>query len=76
MGISPFQLLVVLLIVVLIFGGKRLRTLGSDLGSAIKGFKNEMKSDEDTSQTQQRVGHEKTVESVIDAEVSSKDKIV
>lgn len=45
MGISPFQLLVVLLIVVLIFGGKRLRNLGSDLGSAIKGFKKEMEED-------------------------------
>lgn len=45
MGISPFQLLVVLIIVVLIFGGKRLRTLGSDLGSAIKGFKKEMEED-------------------------------
>ena len=54
MGISPIQLLIVLVIVVLIFGGKRLRTLGSDLGSAIKGFKNEMKSEEETSQPQRR----------------------
>lgn len=75
MGISPFQLLIVLLIVVLIFGGKRLRTLGSDLGSAIKGFKNEMKSDDDASQ-QHRVGHEKSADNVIEAEVSSKDKVV
>lgn len=41
-GISPFQLIIILLIVLLLFGGKRLRTLGSDLGSAIKGFRKSM----------------------------------
>lgn len=73
MGISPIQLLIVLIIVVLIFGGKRLRTLGSDLGSAIKGFKNEMKSEESTAQAQNRVGHEQGQQTVIEGEVS-KDK--
>lgn len=38
-GISIWQLLIVLVIVVMIFGTKRLRNLGSDLGSAVKGFK-------------------------------------
>lgn len=76
MGISPIQLLIVLVIVVLIFGGKRLRTLGSDLGSAIKGFKNEMKSEEETSQSQQRVSYEQRDDGVIDGEVTSKDKTV
>ena len=38
-NIGPFQLLIVLAIVVAIFGTKRLRTLGSDLGSAVKGFR-------------------------------------
>ena len=37
-NIGPFQLLIVLAIVLAIFGTKRLRTLGSDLGSAVKGF--------------------------------------
>ncbi|EGN75403.1 twin arginine-targeting protein translocase, TatA/E family [Idiomarina sp. A28L] len=41
-GVSIWQMLIVLAIVVLLFGGKRLRSLGSDLGSAIKGFKKEM----------------------------------
>lgn len=45
-GISPFQLLIVLLIVLVLFGGKRLRGLGGDLGSAIKGFKSAMKEGE------------------------------
>lgn len=39
---SPVQLLVLLAIVLLLFGGKRLRNLGSDLGNAIKGFKSSM----------------------------------
>lgn len=38
-GISAWQLLILLLIVVLVFGTKRLRNIGSDLGSAIKGFR-------------------------------------
>nr|MDQ2696777.1 twin-arginine translocase TatA/TatE family subunit [Pseudomonadota bacterium] len=36
MGISIWQLLIVLLIVLLLFGAKRLRTIGTDLGAAIK----------------------------------------
>ena len=39
---SPVQLLILLAIVILLFGGKRLRNLGGDLGSAIKGFKSSM----------------------------------
>lgn len=45
-GISIWQLLIVLAIVVMLFGTKRLRTLGGDLGSMIKGFKNSMNSEE------------------------------
>lgn len=45
-GISVWQLLIVVLIVVLLFGTKKLRGLGGDLGSAVKGFKNAMSDDE------------------------------
>lgn len=45
-GISIWQLLIVLAIVIMLFGTKRLRTLGGDLGSMIKGFKNSMSSEE------------------------------
>lgn len=38
-GISITQLLIIAVIVVLLFGTKKLRTLGSDLGASIKGFK-------------------------------------
>jgi sec-independent protein translocase protein TatA len=41
-GISIWQLAIVLVIVVLIFGTKRLKSIGSDLGGAMKGFKSAM----------------------------------
>jgi sec-independent protein translocase protein TatA len=47
-GISVWQLLIILAIVVMLFGTKRLRTMGGDLGSAIKGFKKSMSDDEST----------------------------
>lgn len=46
-GISIWQLLIVLVIVIAIFGTKRLRTLGSDLGSAVKGFRSAMNEAEE-----------------------------
>ncbi|MGL5408216.1 MAG: Sec-independent protein translocase subunit TatA [Shewanella sp.] len=46
-GISIWQLLIIALIVVLLFGTKKLRSLGGDLGGAVKGFKNAMSSEED-----------------------------
>jgi sec-independent protein translocase protein TatA len=46
-GISIWQLAIVLLIVVLIFGTKRLKSIGSDLGGAVKGFKKAIDTDQD-----------------------------
>ena len=43
---GPFELIIILAIVILIFGGKRLKNLGSDLGGAIKGFKSSVKDAE------------------------------
>ena len=39
MGISIWQLLIILVIVILLFGTKRLKNIGSDIGGALKGFK-------------------------------------
>ena len=47
-GISIWQLLIVAVIVVLLFGTKKLRNLGGDLGSAVKGFKNAIGDDKDS----------------------------
>lgn len=44
-GISIWQLLIILLIVIMLFGTKRLRGLGSDLGEAIKGFRSSVSGD-------------------------------
>ena len=52
-GISIWQLLILLLVVVLVFGTKRLRNMGSDLGAAVRGFRKGM--DEDKEQTSERL---------------------
>lgn len=49
-GISIWQLLIIFAIIVLIFGTKKLRNLGGDLGDAVKGFKKAV-SDEDKTQS-------------------------
>jgi sec-independent protein translocase protein TatA len=41
-GIGIWQLLILLVIIMMVFGTKKLRNLGTDLGGAIKGFKNAM----------------------------------
>ena len=45
MSFGPLEIGLILVIVLLIFGGKKLKTLGSDLGQAIKGFRSTMGSD-------------------------------
>lgn len=44
-GISIWQLLIVLLIIVMVFGTKKLRNMGSDLGAAVKGFRKGMEDE-------------------------------
>jgi len=69
MGIGWAQLLIVLAIVVLIFGTKRLRNLGGDVGGAIKNFKSAMKegAEEETKKVEDKGGR------VIDAEATRKE---
>ena len=68
-GISIWQLAIVLLIVVLIFGTKRLKSIGSDLGGAIKGFKKAVDHDDDDTKAQRRIESEEQ-----DAEFPERDK--
>ena len=63
---GPFELIIILVIVILIFGGKRLKNIGSDLGGAIKGFKKSM-GDSDTEKNQSN-------EDVVESKVVEKDK--
>ncbi len=51
-SLSIWHWLIVLLVVVLIFGTKKLRNIGSDLGGAVKGFKEGMKEGDDTAKPQ------------------------
>jgi sec-independent protein translocase protein TatA len=46
-GISIWQLLIILIIVLLLFGTKRLRSIGADLGNAVRGFRNSLREDDD-----------------------------
>ena len=51
MGFGWQELLIILVIVALVFGTKKLRNIGSDLGGAVKGFKESVSSGEDTKET-------------------------
>jgi|TARA_B100000965_G_scaffold256019_1_gene215650 sec-independent protein translocase protein TatA len=46
-GISFWQILIILVVILILFGGKKIRTMGSDLGEGLKGFKKAIK-DEDS----------------------------
>ncbi len=65
MGLSVTHLLVVLAIVVVVFGTKRLRNIGADLGGAIKGFRSAMKEGEEGNPAEDKGG-------AIEGEVTSK----
>ncbi len=70
-GISPWSLLLILLIVLLLFGTKRLKNLGGDLGGAIKSFKKAMQEGEaEPAPKITKEGQEK----VIEGKVEEKDK--
>ena len=53
-GISIWQLLIILAIVLVLFGAKRLRNVGTDLGAAVKGFRGAMRDTEDDEQDDKR----------------------
>ena len=72
---SIMHWLVVLVIVLALFGTKKLRNVGSDLGAAVKGFKDGMKGDEAKSneQTLAQVSQNQTAKDSTTVDVSSKD---
>lgn len=55
-GISIWQLLIILVIVIMLFGTKRLRNIGSDLGAAVKGFKSSVKNEDDATEEEKANG--------------------
>jgi twin arginine-targeting protein translocase, TatA/E family len=73
-GISIWQLLIILAIVVMLFGTKRLRTLGSDLGSAIKGFKKSISDEEETKNETRSVEDKTAQDNVASAQKEKADQ--
>lgn len=59
-GISVTQLVILLVIVMLVFGTKRLRNIGSDLGSAVKGFRKGIEDEPEDSEPEKITTEEKT----------------
>ncbi len=78
MGISVWQLLIILAIVLVIFGAKKLRNLGGDLGGAIKNFRQSMKEEDDEASETGERGERKKISGdsgeIIEGEVVSKEK--
>ncbi|WP_456380374.1 Sec-independent protein translocase subunit TatA [Thiolapillus sp.] len=73
-GISIWQLLIVLVIVLLLFGTKRLRNMGSDLGTAFKGFKKAV-SDGEKEKDKDKIADVSKEETIIEGEATrEKDK--
>ena len=68
MGISMTQLLIVLVIVILVFGTKRLKNVGGDLGDAIKSFRGAMKEGDQDKTLTEKEGE------TLEGEVTHKEK--
>lgn len=73
-GIGPGSLILILIIVVLLFGTKRLRSMGSDLGGALKNFKKAVKEGEEEPTAQDSQEKIESKNSVIEGEATTKDK--
>lgn len=76
---SPMQLLIILVIVLIFFGGSRLRNLGGDLGGAIKGFKKAMgdsdkEKEKEKEQEKLAADQQKIIEGSVEKEKVSVDK--
>jgi sec-independent protein translocase protein TatA len=74
-GISPLSLLLILAIIILLFGTKKLRNIGGDLGGAIKSFKNSMSGggSEKEAAVKEKEKLDESGGRIIDAEVQSKE---
>lgn len=77
-GISIWQLLIVLLIIVVLFGTKKLRSIGGDLGGAVKGFRSAVRDGEAEAETTTKSNVDKIQQSdahrVIDSEAATQTK--
>ncbi|MEN9502839.1 MAG: twin-arginine translocase TatA/TatE family subunit [Pseudomonadota bacterium] len=78
MHFGPTQLILILVIVVLLFGTKKLRNIGGDLGEAFKNFKKAVKDGDDAAPSEQPTQSTQAAQPqgrVIDSEAKEKDKV-
>ena len=73
-GISIWQLVIIAVIVVLLFGTKKLRNLGSDLGSAVKGFKKSVSDEDNSSEKNDALADSSNAEAKVEADAKDKEK--
>ena len=74
-GISIWQLLIILAIIVLLFGTKKLRGIGGDLGNAVKGFKKAVSDDEAQPTEQLKDQTQQKTQEAQEAQEKPKDKV-
>lgn len=73
MGLSIWHLLLILVIVMVLFGTKRLGSIGADLGKAIKGFKQAIQEGEEEGQGEKKLENKESGR-VIDGEITGRSK--
>ena len=73
-GISIWQLVIIAVIVVLLFGTKKLRNLGSDLGSAVKGFKKSVSDEESAIEKNDALADSSNTDAKVEADAKDKKK--
>ncbi len=75
-GIGIWQLLIVAVIIVLLFGTKKLRNVGTDLGSAIKGFKKAVTDeDKEAEKSKDAIADNSTTAETVEAKEKDKEKV-
>ena len=72
MGFGVTELIIILIIVLVLFGAKRLRNVGSDLGSAVKGFRTAVKEEESKPEESAKI--ESSEGQTIEGEVTKKEE--
>ena len=74
-GISIWQLVIIAVIVVLLFGTKKLRNLGTDLGSAVKGFKKAVTDEEKAEEKKDILADNSNTAQKEETDIKAKDKV-
>jgi sec-independent protein translocase protein TatA len=74
-GIGPWSLILILVIVLLLFGTKKLRNVGTDLGGALKGFKSAMSDGEKEAKAAKDSLEDSANEDDADAQTAHRDKV-